>query len=181
MVTVISSSNRSQGKGLIFAKHFHNLMNDRLGGDEVRFLSLELLPTDMNNPGMYKEGGQHPAVGAIQDTYLLPAEKWLFVVPEYNGSFPGILKFFLDACSVRKYAETFKGKKVALVGVGSGRGGNIRGMEHLTGILNYLGMNVMPHKLPISGISNLMDENDAITDAETLKTMAEFVDSFLQF
>lgn len=181
MVTVISSSNRSQGKGLIFAKHFQGLMNERLGGDEVSFLSLERLPPDLNNPEMYTEAGQHPAVAAIQDTYLLPAEKWLLVVPEYNGSFPGILKFFLDACSVRKYADTFKGKKVALVGVASGRGGNIRGMEHLTGILNYLGMNVMPHKLPISGISNLIEKNGAITDAETLKTMAEFADSFLQF
>lgn len=181
MVTVISSSNRSQGNGLLFARQFERLIAQRTGQNQVQLLSLEELPVDLAYPEMYNKGGQHPEISNIQDTYLLDVKKWMFVVPEYNGSFPGILKLFLDACSVRHYAQTFQGKKAALVGVASGRGGNIRGMEHLTGILNYLGVNVMPHKLPISSLSTLLDNQKNITDTATQDSMSAFVDEFLDF
>jgi chromate reductase len=80
------------------------------------------------------------------------------VSPEYNGSFPGVLKLFLDALSVKDYKKTFSGKRVSLIGVASGRAGNFRGMEHLTGIFNYLNMIVMPNKLPISSVEKVIDE-----------------------
>jgi NAD(P)H-dependent FMN reductase len=48
---------------------------------------------------------------------------------------PGSLKLFIDACSVREYKQNFKGKKAALVGIASGRAGNLRGMDHLTGVM----------------------------------------------
>src|SRR5690606_19694238 len=81
--------------------------------------------------------------------------KFIFVVPEYNGSFPGILKLFLDSIPTKFWAD----KKACLVGVSDGRAGNLRGMEHLTGILQYLKMHVFYNKLPISLINKVMNEH----------------------
>jgi NAD(P)H-dependent FMN reductase len=88
---------------------------------------------------------------------------------------------FLDACSVREYSKTFEGKKVALVGLASGKAGNLRGMDHLTGVMNYLGCIIMPNKLPISQLENLIDENGEIVDKETLSSIKKHVKDFIAF
>jgi NAD(P)H-dependent FMN reductase len=142
---------------------------------------LEEIPHDWFHPDMYGKNGQTPSLTRIQDEFMVPADKFLFVVPEYNGGFPGALKLFIDGCSVRKYKETFSGKKAALVGIASGRAGNLRGMEHLTGILNYLGTIVMPNKLPISSIGKLLDEEKNLSDLETRKVMNDLVEELINF
>ncbi len=82
---------------------------------------------------------------------------------------------------MREYFHNFDGKKAALIGVATGRAGNLRGMEHLTGVLNYLGTIVMPNKLPISRISKLKNGNGEIADEETLKVMDAHAREFLAF
>jgi chromate reductase len=70
---------------------------------------------------------------------------------------------------------------VALLGVASGRAGNLRGMDHLTGILNYLGAIVMPDKLPISRIGELLDAEGQLNDELTLATMRLHAEEFVHF
>ena len=53
---------------------------------------------------------------------------------------------------------------MALAGVSSGRQGNARGMDDLTNILNYLKINVVPVKPPLSQIFNLLSEDGDIVD-----------------
>ena len=130
---------------------------------------------------MYTEEGQSKALAEIQDTYLTPASKFLFVVPEYNGGIPGALKLFLDACSIRNYKENFHGgKKAGLIGLSAGRSGNIRGMEYMTGFLNYLQIQVMPNKLPISSVESLLTDN-VLTDEGTKYAIDTFVGQFIKF
>jgi NAD(P)H-dependent FMN reductase len=49
--------------------------------------------------------------------------------------------------------ELYKNKTFALVGVGTGRGGNLRGLDQLTNVLHYLGADVVSFKLPLSRIN----------------------------
>ena len=91
------------------------------------------------------------------------------------------MKLFIDACSVHEYTATFKGKKAGLVGVATGRAGNIRGLDDLTCVLNHVGTQVMPDKLPISGIQDFMNEKGEITNKGTLQAMENQVDAFLKF
>jgi NAD(P)H-dependent FMN reductase len=130
---------------------------------------------------MYNPERQSTALAAIQDKYLIPATKLYIVVPEYNGDIPGIFKLFIDACSIREYAASFHGgKKAALVGVAAGRAGGLRGLESMTGFLNYLKINVLPHKLPISSIGTLLTD-DQLTDEDTIKVLTEQVQEFMAF
>jgi len=130
---------------------------------------------------MYEADTQSPSLARLQDEFMLPAEKFVYIVPEYNGGFPGVLKLFIDACSIRDYKKTFSGKKAALVGIASGRAGNLRGLEHLTGILNHVGTIVLPNRLPISSIEKLMDDQGNITDPGTLKAIDKQLTDFLLF
>ena len=110
-------------------------------------------------------------VSQILDTYIAPIQKFVVVMPEYNGSFPGILKLFIDAI----HPDLLRRKKVALLGVSSGRAGNLRGMEHLTGVFNYLGVFVHPNRLPVSSVLTLLDDKGAIKDTTTLTVLEKHI------
>jgi chromate reductase, NAD(P)H dehydrogenase (quinone) len=180
MITVISGTNRKSSEALHFAKHYFNLLAAK-SNEPVKLLALENIPHDWFHPDMYEKGQQTPSLTALQDEYMLPANKFVYVIPEYNGGFPGALKLFLDGCSIREYKPTFAGKKAALVGVATGRAGNLRGIDHLTGILHHVGTLVLPQILPISSIEKLMDDDGNITDPGTLKAIEKQVDAFLAF
>lgn len=180
MITVISGTNRTNSECRTFAKKITEILRSKTT-EEVKLLLLEDIPHDWFHAAMYEEETQSPSLAAIQNEYMLPAEKFVYVIPEYNGSFPGVLKLFLDACSVREYKATFKGKKAAMIGIASGRAGNLRGMDHLTGILHHVGTILLPSILPISRIKDLQDIEGNITDANTLKAMDAHADALLAF
>lgn len=164
MITIISGTNRKNSVTGQIAEAYADLLRAQTT-EEVRLLKLEEVAQDWVHADMYKS--QHPSIVALQDTYMLPATRFVFVIPEYNGSYPGILKLFLDACSVRDIKGTYRGKKAALLGVASGRAGNLRGMDHLSGVLHYLGIVVLPNLQPISKVKDLLDSSGALEDAET--------------
>lgn len=180
MITVISGSNRRKSECRRFAFKYAEFLR-RHTREEVRFLALEEIEHDWFHPDMYDKEGLSESMTRIQDEYMVPADKFVFVTPEYNGSFPGSVKLFLDACSVRKYAETFKGKRAALVGIASGRAGNLLGMDHLSAVLNHVGIVVMPQRLPISRIEQLTDAEGEITDVSTLAAMEKHALAFTNF
>lgn len=179
MITVISGSNRQNSECLQFAKKFHEMLSESSDA-EVKLLALEDIPHDWFFPGMYVKKNQAESLRQIQDEYIIPAQKFMIVTPEYNGSYPGVLKLFLDALSVREYTATFKWKKVALAGVASGRAGNLLGLDHLAAVLNHLGMVTLPHRLPISRINSLM-EGQEIIDEGTIGVMEKHVDQLINF
>ncbi len=180
MITIIASTNRKNSDTSRFADHYADLLRQHSTVD-VQLLKLEEIPHDWFHPDMYSAQKQTPSLAKLQDQYVLGAEKFVFIIPEYNGSFPGSLKLFLDACSIRKYKESFKWKKAALVGVASGRAGNLRGMDHFADVLNHVGSVVLPNKLPISKIGALIDEQGKISDEGTNAALKGQIEEFLAF
>ena len=177
MITIISATNRPNSYSSKIAYVVAAVFKQK-NIENVQFLNLEDLPADMFHPKMYEQ--QSPALSEIQDKYIVPAQKFYFVIPEYNGSYAGILKFFWDAVSIRKYKESFEGKKAALLGVASGRAGNVRGIDHFAGCLNYLKIAVLPNLQPISQVSKCFDEKGEI-NADTLKLITAQVEQFIAF
>lgn len=98
----------------------------------------------------------------LQEELFIPKQNWIWVLPEYNGSIPGIVKLFIDIFSVRRAKETFQGKKMGLIGVSTGRAGNLRGLDHMTSVLNHMDAEVMPFKLPVSSVHTLVDDKGLV-------------------
>ncbi len=180
MITVISGTNRKESETEKVAQMIAENLT-RVGKEEVRFLSLVGLGEGLIHEDMYAEEGQSKQVAELQNRYILPAQKLWFVFPEYNGGIPGILKLFIDAVSVRDLEESFYGKKACLTGVSTGRAGNLRGMDHLSNILNYLQVTVLPNRVPISSIAKLKDQDGILNDPLTIDVLQKQAKELLDF
>lgn len=173
MITIVSGTNRKNSHTLMVAKYYQKELLKR--GVEATLFSLEDLPPTIIESDLY--GARSDAFKPIQEM-VSKTDKFLFIIPEYNGSFPGVLKVFVDACS---FPESFYGKKAALTGVASGKYGNIRGIDHFTGVCNYCHMHVLPLKLHIPLIRQELDENQMLFKEDTVRFMNEQIDKFLAF
>ena len=67
------------------------------------------------------------------------------------------------------------------MGVSTGRAGNLRGMEHLTNILNYLKLMCIIISCQLAELDTLMDAQGNLTDADTLKVIDWQLEGFLKF
>jgi chromate reductase len=173
MITIISSTNRPGSSTLKLAQYYQNKLYEK--GAEASLLSLAQLPANIIETDLY--GKRSAAFEPIQQI-ITRTQKFLFIIPEYNGSFPGVLKVFVDACS---FPESFYEKKAALVGVSSGKYGNIRGIDHFTGICNYMHLHVLPLKIHIPSIHKEIDENGNLFKEDTLRFTNEQIDKFIRF
>jgi NAD(P)H-dependent FMN reductase len=99
-------------------------------------------------------------------------------MPEYNGSYPGVLKVLIDACN---FPDSFYDKKAALVGVSSGKYGNIRGVEHFTGVCHYIHLHILPLRLHIPNIKTELNEAGDLIQPDTIKFTNEQIDKFIRF
>ena len=173
MVTIIASTNRPGSSTLKLAHYYQKRLAQK--GLETNLLSLTQLPDNLIKTDLY--GKRSPEFEKIQQL-ITDTEKFLFGRPEYNGSFPGVLKVFIDACS---FPQSFYEKKVALVGLSSGKYGNIRGIDHFTGVCHYVHLNVMPLKIHISNINKEFDEKGNLILEDTLRFTEEQMDKFIRF
>ncbi len=173
MISIISGTNRINSNTLKVARYYQQQLNIRNAKCQV--ISLNDLPSDFINTDLY---GKRSSAFADLQTLVSASEKFVFIVPEYNGSFPGVLKTFLDACD---FPQSFYGKKAALVGVSSGKYGNIRGIDHLTGVCNYMSINVLPLKIHISNVLSELNQEENFYKSDTLKFTNQQIEEFLVF
>lgn len=170
---IISATNRPGSSTLKVAQYYQQQLKSR--GVDAGLLSLSQLPDNMLNTDMY--GKRSAEFAPIQDL-VTQADKFIFIIPEYNGSFPGVLKVFIDACS---FPESFYDKKAALVGVSSGKYGNVRGIDHFTGVCHYMHLNVLSLKLHIANIKTELNNEGEFFKEDTLKYTNEQIDKFIKF
>lgn len=168
-LTILSCTNRPQSRSLAISQAYKKVAAPHW--DSVELVSLEQLNGMTLNESMYSTDGQDPLLAKFQDDVFNPAQHFLFVLPEYNGTFPGIFKLMIDAISIRDKDGNFKGKTVAMLGVASGRSGNIRGLDQLTNALNYLGMKIFEQKVPISQIHTILNDESGEIESNTLGLM----------
>ena len=173
MITIISSTNRPGSSTLKVAKYYQNRLREK--GVEAGLLSLSQLPPNLIETDLYgkRSAGFEPIQQIVTNT-----QKFIFIIPEYNGSFPGVLKTFIDACS---FPDSFYEKKAALVGISSGKYGNIRGIDHFTGVCHYLNLHVLSLKLHIPNIRSEFEANNNLFKEDTVRFVDEQIGKFINF
>jgi len=167
MITIIAGTNRADSMTLRTAAVFRNMLLT-LTPEPVLLLSLE-------NHAVWERGA---AMTDLENHYLVPAQKFVFVMPEYNASFPGILKLMLDNSDVKK---CWWMKKAILVGISDGRAGNLRGIEHMTAILHYMKVQVHYNKLILSRINEEISKSGTIIKPDTENLIRQQLDDLLRF
>ena len=165
MITIISGTNRDNNTKKV-AKEYQRFL-------KARNIDTLLLSLDEQNVFIRDE-----SFIKMENEFLKPATKFIIIMPEYNGSYPGILKLMIDNTDIVKI---WWHKKVLLTGVSTGRAGNLRGMDHLTGSLLYMKMLVHPNRLPISVVDKLLDAADHFSNTATINAINTQLDEFLSF
>lgn len=180
MITIIQATNRPDSNTEYISRHVQDLVS-AASSSQVGYVSMQDIPPEILFCDPYEESSMPKKLIAIQDQFMIPASHFIWIIPEYNGSFPGVVKLFIDALSVRSYEETFPFKKSAIIGITSGRSGNIRGMDHLASILMHMKCIIYPKLLPISRILEQIDEQGHLTSDQTIKSLDSHVRGFLSF
>lgn len=88
------------------------------------------------------------------------ASGFVFVVPEYNHSFPGEFKLLLDSA----YSE-YSNKYALLVGVSTGAYGGVRVIQQLAPVFHELNVHLTGISIATSQVKTLFEEGEP-TDAK---------------
>ncbi len=174
MITIVCGTNRKNSITRKVVTFYEKILQSR--GQQTSVINLEDLPHDFTHSALYENVGSNETFNQLQ-RQIDDCEKFVFVTPEYNGSFPGVLKAFIDGM---RFPGTFEGKKCALVGISAGTQGAALAMSHLTDIFNYLGMNVLASKPRLPLLDSKMN-GDQIIDAEYIQLLEEQADHFIGF
>jgi chromate reductase, NAD(P)H dehydrogenase (quinone) len=173
MITIFSSTNRNDSHTYKISQLYSLALNDEKIENQI--FSLKDIPENFLTEELY--GKRSIAFNSAVEKYIAQVEKFIFIIPEYNGSFPGILKLFIDGVPPSLWAK----KKAALVGVSTGRAGNLRGLDHFTGVLHYLKMEVYSNK-PVYPVVDkyFAGENDLIKVDYNKKIIGQ-INGFVSF
>jgi chromate reductase len=122
----------------------------------------DLAPIPLYNEDV-REQGFPPAVEDFRER-IRQADALLIVTPEYNYSFPGVLKNAIDWAS-RPPEQPFDGKPIALLGASPGSLGTARAQYHLRQVFVYLNGLVMARpEVMISTAHNRFNERGDLVD-----------------
>ncbi len=171
MITIISGTNREGAYSRIVAEIYGEILERK--GQNYQIIDLKDLPPDFIFSASFENRGEHSGFNEIQKK-IDDSDKFVFVVPEYNGSFPGVLKAFLDGL---QFPGSLEGKTAALVGLASGHMGGALALSHLTDVLHYMGVMVLPIKPRLPRISKILVNRkfaDGI-DTDLLEAQAEML------
>jgi len=103
----------------------------------------------------------------------------LFFTPEYNRSFPGVLKNALDVASRPWGASVWGGKPGGIISVSPGNLGGFGANYHLRQVLSYLDMPIMPQPEAFIGSAHtLFDAIGKLTDESTQKFLTIYMAAF---
>jgi chromate reductase len=141
----------------------------------VNVLDLAKLPPEIFSPDSYAEKPEsfQPFANAVLQSGGLHV-----VTPEYNGSLPGVLKYFID---MLKFPESFEHRPVCFTGLAAGMWGALRPVEQLSAIFAYRNVHLYPVRVFMPQIHNLLDASGKIKDAELRERLKAQVEGFAGF
>src|SRR5437016_1074888 len=155
-ILLISGTNRPGANAMKVARIVES--HYKAGEVATDFLSLTELPKEVFDGAAYAT--KPPGMLAIQQR-VLDAKGLHVITPEYNGSFPGVLKYFID---MLKFPESFDRKCVAFTGESAGIWGALRSTEQLIQIFQYRNAHVFPERVFIPGILKALNAEGKLID-----------------
>ncbi len=173
MITIISGTNRpGSNTRKITARveaHYKAL------GVATQILDLSDLPPEIFSPASY---GAKPAGFAAFSDAILGSDGLVVITPEYNGSLPGVLKYFID---MLPFPESFERRPVCFVGLAAGMWGALRPVEQLQAIFGYRNAHIYPERVFMPGIGKLLDASGQFTSPDIEKRLETQAAGFVSF
>jgi chromate reductase, NAD(P)H dehydrogenase (quinone) len=173
MITLIVGTNRPGSNTRKVATQIESIYSELKV--PINVLDLAKLPPEIFSPTSYAE--KPKSFQPFAET-VLQSSGLHVVTPEYNGSVPGVLKYFID---MLKFPESFERKPVCFTGVAAGIWGALRPIEHLSAIFAYRNAHLFPERVFMPQINSLLDASGKIKDAELLERLKAQAEGFAKF
>ncbi len=102
------------------------------------------------------------------------ADALVIVTPEYNHSFPGLLKHILDSC-LKEYIH----KAAGIVGVSAGPFGGVRAIQDFLPVLRELGLANIFWDVNFGNVGSVFDASGNLLDQAFIKRADKFLDELV--
>ncbi len=174
MITIISGTDRANSNTLKIAKIAEGILQK--SGAKTTMIDLAQLPPNMFRPENY---GAKAAEFAPYQKLILETTGILNVVPEYNGSYPGAVKYFID---LLKFPESLHRKPAGFIGLAAGIFAGVRAVEHLEMVYSYREANLFGQRVFIPKVrEKISADGKEITDKFISDMMTAMLNNFMTF
>jgi NAD(P)H-dependent FMN reductase len=161
-IPVILGTSRKGRTSVHAARLLADLLSRRAGVVST-VLDIASLPLPVDDAGeAIKDAAFSAAIGA--------ADGLVIVAPEYNHSFPGLLKHTLDSC-LSEYIH----KAVGLVGVSAGPFAGIRVVQGLLPVMRELGLVTIFWDINIGQVGKVFAEDGRLLDEAFVRRSDRFI------
>jgi chromate reductase, NAD(P)H dehydrogenase (quinone) len=175
VIHILSATDRPDSNALKVSGYIEPFLSEKT---ETKLFSLKDFPLKDVHGGRY--GNPPESVKQYNDDFL-KADGFLFVIPEYNGGFPGILKLFFDYLP---FPNALEMKPVSLIGEAAGAFGGLRAVEQFEQLLKYRKAVIYPERMFIQRVNDSFDEEEGMESERhqqllenQLRRFPEFVES----
>src|SRR6266513_4751773 len=134
---------------------------------ESEFIDVRTLPMKLDDAG---EQMKDPNFSATIER----CDGLIIVTPEYNHSFPGLLKHALDM-NLKEYVH----KAVGICGVSAGAFGGARVIEQLLPVMRELGLVAIFEDVNFGKVGTLFDERGNLLDESYVRRVDKFLDELI--
>ncbi len=150
--------------------HPARFVHERLAGREgviTELIDIATVPLPVDGAG---DQIKDPAFSAKMER----ADGMVLVIPEYNHSFPGLLKHVLDSC-----LEEYIHKAAGIVGVSAGAFGGARVIQNTLPVLRELGLMTIFTDVYFGSISKVFDESGKLLQPAFVERVDNFLDELI--
>jgi NAD(P)H-dependent FMN reductase len=148
------------------ARFVFERMKGRSGVD-TEFIDIRTVPMKLDDAG---EQMKDPKFAATIER----CDGLIIVTPEYNHSFPGLLKHALDMC-LKEYIH----KAVGICGVSAGPMGGARVIESLLPVMRELGLVTIFEDVNFGKVGTLFDEHGQLLDQNFVRRVDMFLNELI--
>ena len=174
---ILCGTNRPEANTRKVAKHAFALLQNKLARHatlKASYLDLADFTPDIFDPACY---AKKPSwFDAKFQAPITTARGIVVFTPEYNGSFPGVLKYFID---MLKFPESLVGVPIAFVGVAAGQFGAMRSVEQLELIFHYRSAHIIADRLFVPKVNDVIQADGSLGPHE--ERLDKLLGNFVQF
>lgn len=173
MITLLVGTNRPDANSRKIALEVEAIYKSL--SIKTRTLDLINLPSELFAPEAY---ANKPETFKPFTEAILSAKGLHVITPEYNGGFPGVLKYFID---MLPFPESFEGRAVAFTGLAAGQFGALRPVEQLQQLFSYRNGYLYPNRVFIPGVNSVLDDSGKLTDEKLKQRLTSQAEGFAEF
>lgn len=164
-ISVIIGTNRKGSNSSIVSNHIASTLRE-MGAVKINLIDLADLP-----PSLLRSDYFDKKPRGFQENFVNPIERAssiIFVIPEYDGTVPGILSFYLN-----HMRASLDQKSVALVGISAGKWGARSALDTFKGTLTHRRARVLGDlQVNIENIEAKVSDSK-LTDVESAKRLKQ--------